>query len=473
MLQRLSSFLLLLAIAGTLQAQQATPARPAFASRKTAPTAYPATPVPDRIILSIAADPATTMGVSWRTDTTVITGYAEIKVATAAPEADDALRISSVVTPLLLDDSRANYHELIFTNLQPATLYMYRVGDSVNRSEWVQFRTAEKQFKPFAFLYFGDAQNDHKTWWSRTIRAAGQRQPDAAFMLHAGDLINRTNVDTEWGEWFYAGSWLHSMIPALPTPGNHEYYRDDSRKLLLTKHWRSIFNLPLNGPAGLEEVAYYVDYQQVRIISISSQSLLLNPADSISQLQWLEKVLQNNPQKWTILTMHHPIFSTGDGRDNESLRNALQPLFEKYRVDLVLTGHDHTYGRGVSEKSPHTKKMPLKGPVYVVSVSGPKMYVHSLAPWLQRAAVNTQLYQRISVEEKRIRMESYTVAGELYDAFEIVKKAGGKKQLIDWAPGLTKEKLDLPATYRNRFTEKEKQEYEKRKQEYLERNNDN
>lgn len=428
---------------------------------------FPASPVPDRILLSVTADPATSMSVSWRTDTSVKAGYAEIKKATAAPEAEDAGRISAQVTPLLLDDSKANYHELTFTNLQPATLYMYRVGDSIHRSEWIQFRTAEKEFRPFTFVYLGDAQNDHKTWWSRAIRAAGQHQPDAAFMLYAGDLINRTNVDKEWGEWFYAGAWLHSMIPALPTAGNHEFYRDANRTLTLTKHWRPIFNLPLNGPEGLEELTYYVDYQQVRIISISSQSLLLSPEDSASQVQWLEKVLQNNPHKWTILTMHHPVFSSGNGRDNKSLRDALQPLFEKYPVDLVLTGHDHTYGRGVGEQSPHKKRMPLKGPVYVVSVSGPKMYVPSLTPWLQRAAANTQLYQRVLVEEKRIRLESYTVTGELYDAFDIVRKANGKKELLDWAPGQTKEKLDLPASYRKQYSEVEKQQYEQRKQQYL------
>jgi acid phosphatase type 7 len=468
MFQRLSLFFLI-SISFTAAAQQAKP-WPAFTQRKVDPTLYPASPVPDRIILSVAADPATSIGVSWRTDTSITSGYAEIKKAAGQPEAQDAQRISSTVTPLLLDDSKANYHELSFTNLQPGTLYMYRVGDTAYRSEWIQFRTASSSFKPFTFLYFGDAQNDHKEWWSRVIRAAGQHQPDAAFMLHAGDLINRTNVDKEWGEWFYAGSWLHSMIPALPTAGNHEFYRDANRTLTLTKHWRPIFNLPLNGPAGLEELAYFIDYQQVRIISISSQSLLLNPADSASQVQWLEKVLQNNPQKWTILTMHHPMFSSGNGRDNKSLRDALQPLFEKYSVDLVLTGHDHTYGRGISENSPHKKKTPLKGPVYVVSVSGPKMYMPSLAPWLQRAAVNTQLYQRVLVEEKKIRMESYTAAGELYDAFDIVKKGSGKKELIDWAPGLTKEHLDLPASYRNKYTEKEKAEYEQKKKEYLERN---
>lgn len=465
--------LLFLFLSGVaVQAQSGTEAKPkpAFAQRKVEQTTYPASPVPDRIILSIGADPATSVGVNWRTDMSVNMGYAEIQKAVGQPEAREIKRIASTVTPLILEDSKANYHELSFTNLEPNTLYMYRVGDTVNRSEWIQFRTASTGFKPFSFLYFGDAQNDHKEWWSRVIRAAGQHLPDAAFMLHAGDLINRTNTDLEWGEWFYAGSFLHSMIPALPTAGNHEFYRDDNRKLTLTKHWRPIFNLPLNGPEGLEELTYYIDYQGVRIISISSQSMLLSPEDSASQVQWLEKVLQNNTQHWTILTMHHPVFSSGNGRDNAELRHALQPLFEKYSVDLVLTGHDHTYGRGISETSPHTKKTPLKGPVYVVSVSGPKMYVPSLAPWLQRAAVNTQLYQRVHVEKTKIRMESYTAAGELYDAFDIVRKNNGKKQLIDWAPGLTKENLELPASYRNKFSEKEKADYEQKKNEYLKRN---
>lgn len=432
-------------------------------------TTYPASPVPDRILLNIASDPATAAGVSWRTDSTVVYGYAEIVKATPSPEAEDALMVSSVVTDLVLDDSRANYHAVNFSGLQPETLYLYRVGDSTRRSEWFQFRTAATTFKPFTFLYLGDGQNDHKNWWSRAVRAAGLHQPDAAFIVHAGDLINRTNVDKEWGEWFYAGSWLHSMIPALPTAGNHEFYRDANRTLTLTKHWRPIFNLPLNGPKGLEELTYYVDYQQVRIISISSQNLLLSPEDSTSQVLWLEQVLKTNPQKWTILTMHHPVYSTGNGRDNKSLRDALQPLFDKYPVDLVLTGHDHTYGRGIGENSPHTHKAPLKGPVYVVSVSGPKMYVPSLTPWLQRGAANTQLYQRVLVEENRLRMEAYTVTGELYDAFDIVRKKGGRKELVDRAPANNSERLDLPASYRKEYAEGEKRAYEQRKQEYLER----
>lgn len=433
------------------------------------PNAYPASVVPDRILLSVGQDPATSAGLSWRMDSTVVSGYAELVPAKAAPEADNTLKFPAVIEKLSLPEGSAHYFSVDLSGLSPNTLYMYRVGDEKNRSEWIQFRTASKEFRPFSFLYVGDAQNEHKTWWSRTIRAAYSHEPGAAFLVHAGDLINRSNVDREWGEWFYAGGWMHGMIPTVATAGNHEFYRDEQKRLTLTKHWRPVFNLPENGPAGLEELAYYFDYQNVRVISLSSQSLLLNPADSISQVKWLEEVLKYNPCRWTILTMHHPIFSAGTGRDNKSLRDALQSIFEKYPVDLVLTGHDHTYGRGVAEKSPQQKRQPLKGPVYVVSVSGPKMYMPSLEPWLQRVAANTQLYQRVKVEANKIRLEAYTVTGELYDAFDIVKNKRGEKKLVDWAPGLTKEYLDLPASYRARLKEEEKAAYEKKKQEYLKR----
>ena len=64
------------------------------------------------------------------------------------------------------------------------------------------------------------------------------------------------------------------------------------------------------------------------------------------QAEWLESVLKDNPNKWTIATYHHPIFSASRGRDNVELRSLWKPLFDKYKVDLALQGHDHTYTRG-------------------------------------------------------------------------------------------------------------------------------
>ena len=57
-------------------------------------------------------------------------------------------------------------------------------------------------------------------------------------------------------------------------------------------------------------------------------------------------VLADNDQRWTVVTFHHPVWSGAEGRNNPALREIWGPILEEHGVDLVLQGHDHTYGRG-------------------------------------------------------------------------------------------------------------------------------
>ena len=205
-------------------------------------------------------------------------------------------------------------------------------------------------------------------------------------MIHAGDLINNAHNDGQWGEWHGAGGWVNGMIPSIPTPGNHEYapLQPDGPRTL-SAQWRPQFTLPTNGPAGLEETCYYVDYQGVRIISLNTEE------KREEQVAWLDRTLANNPNRWTILTFHRPMYSVARGRDNAELRNLWVPIFDKYRVDLVLQGHDHAYARSKNLRSGKNVRDNESGTVYVVSVSGPKMYNLEQEEWMQRAAEDTQL----------------------------------------------------------------------------------
>lgn len=434
---------------------------------------YPPSPVPDRIILTLTESPDTSMAVNWRTSLSVDKALVQVALADASPDFKrEVLLFEGETTALLSDKSGANYHSAIMTGLEPETLYAYRVGNGIHWSEWIHFKTASSEPKPLSFLYFGDAQNDLKSMWSRVIRGAYSKMPEADFMIHAGDLINRANNDHEWGEWFYAGGWVHSSMPSIATPGNHEYYRNAERKSLLTKHWEPTFTLPENGPEGSNETVYYVDYQDTRIISLNSISLQISPKDSAAQVNWLREILKQNDQKWTVVTMHYPIYSSKRGRDNVGLRNALQPLFEKYKVDLVLQGHDHTYGRGTNLPLGNTTKT-IGGPIYVVSVSGPKMYDIGLEDWMQRAASNTQLYQLIKIENNKLRYEAYTVTGELYDAFELDKQKNGRNLFADLAPDDVEERLEIPARMKREFTEEDILRYEGRLKEYKKRKEEN
>lgn len=399
---------------------------------------------PDRIVLNLTENPSNSMAVSWRTSPNVTVAYAEIAKATAAPKFWRNAKTITATTQTLdaknIEQAKviANYHSAIFKNLEPNTMYGYRVGDGKHWSEWIQFKTAGNKSDRFSFLYVGDAQNYVLELWSRLIRQGYKSNPDASFIIHAGDLINHGNNDSQWNEWFEAGSFIHSMVPSIPIPGNHEYRRikEDVGEKELSIFWRPQFNLPLNGPESLKETAYYIDYQDVRIIGFDTNRRIQE------QYEWLENVLKNNPKKWTIVTYHHPLYSASSGRDNEDLRIVLKPLFDKYHVDLALQGHDHSYARGRVAPTEYNltsglNKRDQTGTVYVVSVSGGKMY--SLRPnaWndldadRERAAENTQLIQSITVEGNILRYESTTATGELYDAFDIIKNESGPNTFIE------------------------------------------
>jgi 3',5'-cyclic AMP phosphodiesterase CpdA len=379
---------------------------------------------PDRVVLTWASDPATTQAVTWRTSAVVEKALAQLAVATDGPEfAKVAETYPAESTPFKSDLGDAKYHSIVFRKLKPETLYAYRVGDGSNWTEWSQFRTASDKPGPLTFVYFGDAQTDVFSMWSRVVRTGFTFAPQARFLLHAGDLVNRGYRDADWGEWHRAPGWLNSTIPLVPSPGNHEYGAVDGKRRL-TAHWRTQFTLPENGVPGLEESCYYLDVHGVRIVSLNSNE------KQKEQAAWLDELLEDNPNSWTIVAFHHPIFSASRGRDNAKLRGLWQPVFDEHGVDLVLTGHDHTYARS-NVLSGTNVQAGKSGTVYVVSVSGPKMYKVDREPWMQRSAENTQLFQVITVDGAQLGFQARTPTGLLYDSFELRKRENQPNEMIN------------------------------------------
>ena len=99
-------------------------------------------PLPDRVVLTWNGNPATTQAVTWRTDTSVKRGVAELSPATDAAKDLAPRTFAARTEPLASDLGDAHHHSVTFTGLTPATLYAYRVGDGANWSEWFHFRTA-------------------------------------------------------------------------------------------------------------------------------------------------------------------------------------------------------------------------------------------------------------------------------------------------------------------------------------------
>ncbi len=395
-----------------------------------------ATALPDHIVMSVMDNPSTTQSVTWRTDTSVKQALAQNALADAAPRfwknATEHKAETQVMDADAITDAGvvSHYHSVTFSGLKPNTTYTYRVGDGAHWSEWLQFRTAAAQLTPFSFIYMGDVQNNILENFAPLVRQAFKTAPDARLMLYAGDMINFAHSEQQWHEWFTAVGWMAATIPQVPVVGNHEYggytqkaHKANNRKLSV--QWQPQFTLPRNGPEDLKETAYYFDYQGVRFVVMNSNEKL------DTQAEWLKQVLKKNTQPWTVVAFHHPVFSGAQHSDNKLLRTLWQPIFEQYAVDLVLTGHEHTYTRGQALLSGKPG-----GPVYVVSVSGSKMYGFKNNIWdgyqaqLQRKGENTQLFQVITVNSCQLKFKAYTATGELYDAFDLKKDTANKSSVL-------------------------------------------
>jgi 3',5'-cyclic AMP phosphodiesterase CpdA len=89
------------------------------------------------------------------------------------------------------------------------------------------------------------------------------------------------------------------------------------------------------------------------------------------QLSWIENELKTTGDDWKIPFFHHPLYSSARAHGSTlALRESLEPLFIRYNVSIVLSGHDHVYER--------TK--PQNGIVYFVVGSGGKLRSGDLQP---------------------------------------------------------------------------------------------
>src|SRR4051794_7371664 len=83
---------------------------------------------------------------------------------------------------------------------------------------------------------------------------------------------------------------------------------------------------------------------------IAFYSLNSNYLDQ-KQVQWLENELGHETAEWKVMFFHHPPYSSAKTHGSDRrLREVVEPIFLKYGVDVVLSGHDHVYERMKPQK---------------------------------------------------------------------------------------------------------------------------
>ena len=94
-------------------------------------------------------------------------------------------------------------------------------------------------------------------------------------------------------------------------------------------------------PFNMGGERYYV-FKKGDVAFFALDSNYMDPA----QLGWIEQNLQNTKSKWKICYFHHPLYNDGRSHGPDlDLRTQLTPLFKRYGVNLVFSGHEHVYER--------------------------------------------------------------------------------------------------------------------------------
>jgi hypothetical protein len=176
-------------------------------------------------------------------------------------------------------------------------------------------------------VIWGDSQHNYATQ-ERMVDLIVSLKPSAVF--RTGDMLDDGHDQEDWNAFRKINEPLLGKIDYFPAFGNHEggapaYF--DVFSSLNGRHW------------------YSVDKESVHFIVLDS-NLDLRPGSE--QYQWLLTDLKEVQGRASFIAVlfHHSLFSAGYHKDDErKLRPALLPLFKKYGVQAVFSGHDHHYAR--------------------------------------------------------------------------------------------------------------------------------
>jgi hypothetical protein len=275
------------------------------------------------------------------------------------------------------------YHAKI-SRLQPDSPYLYGASHDGAEPEFGTFRTSPRGRAQFTFTSFGDQGtptlgkkyvppegvtlpnppyvNDNLGSPAAGDTTLGVEQLQPLFHLFNGDLcyanIANDRVRTWWDFW-ENNSRSARKRPWMPSAGNHE--NELGNGPIGYQAYQTYFSVPES--AGQTDVTrglwYAFTAGAVRVISIANDDVAYQDGGNSyvrgysegAQKAWLEQELSaarsDHDVDWIVVCMHQVAISTADKFNGADLgiREEWVPLFDKYRVDLVVCGHEHHYER--------------------------------------------------------------------------------------------------------------------------------
>lgn len=320
-------------------------------------------------------------------------------------------RYSAVGTAHTYLGASGYIHDVELTDLkQNSTYYFVCGGQMGGYSNERSFRTAPVQSSHLRFVVGGDCRTD---WLKRDAVSSVMSKFNPDFVLLSGDLVTNGYNQTQWDSFFNSldSFWIGNnnlTIPIIPCLGNHEQNA--------TNYYEQ-FALP-----GNEQWYSFNWGKYVHITVLNSEA---NPTGD--QLDWLEHDLSSHENyTWKFVLFHQPLFSSSyrgswyEGRDHWS------PRFDKYRVNIVFSGHGHDYERSKAINYTASKTSPQSsysmGTIYIVSGGwGAPLYPSGSSWWTDYSSSEYHFVLVDVFTNRTLNLQAKDILGLTFD--EVVQKS--------------------------------------------------
>ena len=380
---------------------------------------------------------------------------------------------SGMRTAAATDATVTTEHEVALAGLQPDTRYWYTpatlfdpLGTDTTSLTFVTPPLAGTP-KPTRFWIIGDSgipganQNAVRNAY---VATAGARPADLWLML--GDNAYTVGTDSEYQTGMFMPYKDILKTTALwTTRGNHDYLYAGT-----ANDYYDLFTLPTAGEAGGinsgTEAYYSFDYGDIHVVCLDSEGSDRSPGGAM--MTWLVNDLAATSRKWRIAFFHHPPYTKGShNSDNEldsgarmtEMRTNALPVLEAAGVDLVLSGHSHSYERsvlldehyGVSSSIADTMKInggdgrpsgngayekpsavmgPHEGAVYSVVGSSAQTSGGTLNHAAMKVSLNILGSMLLDIDGNRLEGQFIDNLGAVRDSFVILKGMTGPHTIL-------------------------------------------
>ncbi|XP_021764753.1 purple acid phosphatase 22-like [Chenopodium quinoa] len=288
--------------------------------------------------------------------------------------------------------SSGRIHNVVIGPLKPNTTYYYRCS---KKQPEFSFKTPPSSF-PIEFVVVGDLGQTE--WTKSTLEHIGQNDYDV-FLL-PGDL---SYADTQQPLWDTFGRLIEpyaSQRPMMVTEGNHEvefipFVADSFRA------YNARWCMPYEESGSSSNLYYSFDVTGAHIIMLGSYT---DYDANSAQYAWLQidlAKIDRAKTPWVIVLLHAPWYNSNTAHkgEGEEMRQAMEELLYKTRVDVVFSGHVHAYERFTRV---YNNQADPCGPIYITIGDGGNR--EGLALMFEDPAPSISKYREASFGHGRLRL---------------------------------------------------------------------